>query len=36
VSATPVGSPPERLAAHLKAERAKWAPIVAAPGARLD
>ena len=35
-SATPVGSTPEELAAHVKAELAKWAPIVKASGAQLD
>ena len=36
LSATPVGSTPERLAAHVEAELAKWAPIVKASGTRLD
>ena len=36
LSATPVGSTPEELAAHVKAELAKWAPIVKASGAQLD
>jgi tripartite-type tricarboxylate transporter receptor subunit TctC len=31
-----VGSTPEGLAAHVKAELAKWAPVVRASGARLD
>jgi len=35
-SAVTVGSTPEQLAAHVKAELAKWAPIVKASGARLD
>ncbi len=34
--ATTVGSTPEELAAHVKAELAKWAPIVKASGARID
>ncbi len=36
LSATPVGSTPKELAAHVKAELAKWAPIVKASGAQLD
>jgi tripartite-type tricarboxylate transporter receptor subunit TctC len=36
LSATPVGSTPEELAAHVKAELAKWAPVVEASGAQLD
>jgi tripartite-type tricarboxylate transporter receptor subunit TctC len=36
LSATPLGSTPEALAAHVRAELAKWAPIVKASGARLD
>jgi tripartite-type tricarboxylate transporter receptor subunit TctC len=36
LSATPVGSTPQELAAHIEAEIAKWAPIVKASGARLD
>jgi tripartite-type tricarboxylate transporter receptor subunit TctC len=36
LSATPVGSTPEELAAHVQAELAKWAPVVEASGARLD
>jgi tripartite-type tricarboxylate transporter receptor subunit TctC len=36
LSATPVGSTPEELAAHVEAELAKWAPVVEASGARLD
>jgi tripartite-type tricarboxylate transporter receptor subunit TctC len=36
LSATPVGSTPEELAAHVEAELAKWAPIVKASGAQLD
>ena len=36
LSATPVGSTPEELAAHVEAELAKWAPIVKASGTRLD
>jgi len=35
-SAVTVGSTPEALGAHVKAELAKWAPIVKASGARLD
>lgn len=35
-SAVTVGSTPEQLAAHVKAELAKWAPIVKASGAQLD
>jgi tripartite-type tricarboxylate transporter receptor subunit TctC len=36
LSTTPVGSTPDELAAHVKAELAKWAPIVKASGAQLD
>jgi tripartite-type tricarboxylate transporter receptor subunit TctC len=36
LSATVVGSTPEQLAAHVKAELAKWAPVVRASGAQLD
>ena len=36
LSATPLGSTPEELAAHVKAELAQWAPVVEASGARLD
>jgi tripartite-type tricarboxylate transporter receptor subunit TctC len=36
LSATPVGSTPAELAAHVQAELAKWAPVVEASGARLD
>ncbi len=36
LSATPVGSTPEELAAHVQAELAKWAPVVEASGAQLD
>lgn len=32
----PVGGTPERFAAYLKAERARWAPIVRRAGAKLD
>ena len=35
-SATVVGTTPEELAAHVKAELAKWAPIVEASGAKID
>ena len=35
-SAIVVGSTPEELATHVKAELAKWAPIVKASGAQLD
>ncbi|WP_029350744.1 tripartite tricarboxylate transporter substrate binding protein [Bosea sp. 117] len=35
-SATVVGSTPEELGAHVKAERDKWAPIVKASGAQID
>jgi tripartite-type tricarboxylate transporter receptor subunit TctC len=34
--ATTVGSTPDELATHVKAELAKWAPIVKASGARID
>ena len=36
LSATPVGSTPEELAAHVGVELAKWAPIVKASGVQLD
>ncbi len=36
LSATAVGSTPAQLAAHVKAEMAKWAPIVKASGATID
>jgi tripartite-type tricarboxylate transporter receptor subunit TctC len=36
LSATVVGSTPEELATHVKDELAKWAPVVAASGARID
>jgi tripartite-type tricarboxylate transporter receptor subunit TctC len=36
LGATPVGSTPGELAAHVGAELAKWAPIVKASGAQLD
>lgn len=36
VGASVVGSTPEALAAHVKAELAKWAPVVKASGAQLD
>ncbi|MCX8115531.1 MAG: tripartite tricarboxylate transporter substrate-binding protein, partial [Burkholderiaceae bacterium] len=32
----PVGGTPEQFAAYLKAERARWAPIVKRAGARID
>lgn len=32
----PVGSSPEQFGAHIKAEIAKWAPVVKASGARVD
>ncbi|GAB4066279.1 tripartite tricarboxylate transporter substrate binding protein [Ancylobacter sonchi] len=35
-SATVIGSTPDELAAHVKAELAKWAPIVKASGAQID
>lgn len=35
-SATIVGSTPEELSAHVKAELAKWAPIVKSSGIQLD
>ena len=34
--ATVVGSTPDQLAAHVRAELAKWAPVVKASGARID
>lgn len=36
LSATAVGSTPSELSAHVKAEMAKWAPIVKASGASID
>lgn len=36
LSVTVVGSTPEQLAIHVKAEHAKWAPVVKASGAQLD
>ncbi len=36
LGAAVVGSTPERLAAHIRAELAKWAPVVEASAARLD
>jgi tripartite-type tricarboxylate transporter receptor subunit TctC len=36
LSVIPVGSTPEELAAYLKDELAKWAPVVEASGAQLD
>jgi tripartite-type tricarboxylate transporter receptor subunit TctC len=36
LSATVVGSTPEQLAVHVKAELAKWTPVVKASGAQLD
>jgi tripartite-type tricarboxylate transporter receptor subunit TctC len=34
--ASVVASTPEQLAAHVQAELAKWAPVVAASGAQID
>jgi tripartite-type tricarboxylate transporter receptor subunit TctC len=36
LGADPVGNTPEQFAAYVKAEIAKWAPIVKASGARVD
>ena len=36
LGADPVGNTPEQFAAYVKAEIAKWAPIVKATGARVD
>jgi tripartite-type tricarboxylate transporter receptor subunit TctC len=36
VGASVVGSTPEELAEHVKAEMAKWAPVVKASGAQID
>ena len=36
LGADPVGNTPEQFAAYIKAEIAKWAPIVKASGARVD
>ena len=36
VGAVPKGSTPEELADHVKAELAKWAPVVKASGAQID
>ena len=36
VGASTVGSTPEKLAEHVKAELAKWAPVVKASGAQID
>jgi tripartite-type tricarboxylate transporter receptor subunit TctC len=36
VGAVPKGSTPDELASHVKAELAKWAPIVKASGAQID
>lgn len=36
LGATPVGSTPEQLEAHVKAELAKWAPIAKAAGVAMD
>jgi len=36
LGATVVGSTPEQLAAHVRAELAKWAPVVAASGAQIE
>jgi tripartite-type tricarboxylate transporter receptor subunit TctC len=35
-SAEPIGTTPEQLAEHVKAELAKWTPIVKASGAKVD
>ena len=32
----PVGGPPEKFGAHIRAEIAKWAPVVKATGVRVD
>ena len=32
----PVGGPPDKFAAHIHAENAKWAPVVKAAGVRVD
>jgi tripartite-type tricarboxylate transporter receptor subunit TctC len=36
LSTTVMGSTPEELASHVKAELAKWAPVVKASGAQID
>lgn len=32
----PVGGPPEKFGAHIRAEIAKWAPVVKAAGVKVD
>jgi tripartite-type tricarboxylate transporter receptor subunit TctC len=36
ISAVSVGSTPDALAAHVKAELAKWGPVVKASGASIN